>query len=409
MNCEFLQRVKAFATTDQNWWSNPNHQRLRRVGPMLFRKRLSLVVIVFWIVSSCGFSKAADRLERISNKEYVPLIQRLSEDPGFFDSDNLVSNEASYLQVCGLLDKLAAKGGVYLGVGPEQNFTYIARTRPRLAILLDIRRQNQLYHLLFKFLFERSQNRSEYLANLFSRPKPRKAARPNDDVRALLLQFDEAAPSERIFRKNLKDALSFFRERCQFTLNDKDAGTIEGVYREFFDQQLDIRFRSFGRPSFRFYPSFKDILLERDLNGRFGNYLNSEADFQFIKQMHSRNLIVPVVGDFAGPRALRAVGDYLKGLGETVSVFYVSNVEFYLIQNGVFNHFAENVQQLPISDESLLIRAYFRFPHPERRPGYVSATLLQRVKRFLEHRQAGNYQSYQDLGLRDYLSSEEEP
>ena len=72
----------------------------------------------------------------------------------------------------------------------------------------------------------------------------------------------------------------------------------------------------------------------------------------------------------------------------------------------VFDRFAENVQQLPLSDQSLFIRAYFRFPHPERRPGYVSATLLQRMRRFIENRNAGNYQSYQDLGLKDYLASE---
>jgi hypothetical protein len=373
---------------------------------MLLLKRFLLIVVVLWIAGSAELSKAADRLERIGTKEYVALIQQLSEEPGFFDSDNLVSNESSYLQISGSLEKLATKGGVYLGVGPEQNFTYIAKTRPRLAILLDIRRQNQLYHLLFKSLFERSRNRSEYLANLFSRSKPRKPVRADGDINALLLEFEKTTPSERLYRKNLNEALAFIRQNCQFPIHDKDAGTIEGIYREFFDQQLDIRFRSFGRPSFRFYPSFKDIVLERDPEGKFGNYLNSEADFQFIKQMHSRNLIVPVVGDFAGPKALRKVGEYLKGLGETVSVFYVSNVEFYLIRNGVFDRFAENVQELPLSDQSLFIRAYFRFPHPERRPGYVSATLLQRMRRFIENRNAGNYQSYQDLGLRDYLASE---
>jgi hypothetical protein len=373
---------------------------------MFLLKQLYLIVVVLWITGSASLLKGADRLERLSTKEYVALIQRLSEDPGFFDSDNLVSNESSYLQISRLLDKLAAKDGVYLGVGPEQNFTYIAKTRPRLAIVLDIRRQNQLYHLLFKSLFERSRNRSEYLANLFCRTKPRKAVSVNSDIKALLLEFEKTSPSERLFRKNLKDTLAFIRQRCQFPIYDKDAGTLEGIYREFFDQQLDIRFRSFGRPSFRFYPSFKDIVLERDPDGKLGNYLSSEADFQFIKQMQSRNLIVPVVGDFAGPKSLRALGEYLNGLGETVSVFYVSNVEFYLIQNGGFDRFAENVQQLPISDQSLFIRAYFRFPHPERRPGYVSATLLQHMKRFIENRNAGNYHSYQDLGLRDYLASE---
>ena len=373
---------------------------------MLLLKRFFLIVVVLWIAVSAELSKAADRLARIGTKEYVARIQQLSEEPGFFDSDNLVSNESSYLQISGSLEKLVTKGGVYLGVGPEQNFTYIAKTRPRLAILVDIRRQNQLYHLLFKSLFERSRNRSEYLANLFSRSKPKKTVRADSDINALLLEFEKTAPSERLYRKNLNEAVAFIRQTCQFPIHDKDVGTIEGIYREFFDQQLDIRFRSFGRPSFRFYPSFKDIVLEHDPEGKFGNYLNSEADFQFVKQMHTRNLIMPVVGDFAGPKALRKVGEYLKELGETVSVFYVSNVEFYLIRNGVFDRFAENIQELPLSDQSLFIRAYFRFPHPERRPGYVSATLLQRMKRFIENRNAGNYQSYQDLGLRDYLASE---
>ena len=222
-----------------------------------FRRTLLLkpffpIILALWITGSAELSKAADRLARIGTKEYVALIQQLSEEPGFFDSDNLVSNESSYLQVCASLQKLAAKDGMYLGVGPEQNFTYIAKTRPRLAILLDIRRQNQLYHLLFKSLFERSRNRSEYLASLFSRSKPKKAAGADGDINALLLEFEKTAPSERLYRKNLSEALAFIRQNCQFPIHDKDAGTIEGIYREFFDQQLDIRFRSFGRPSFRF-------------------------------------------------------------------------------------------------------------------------------------------------------------
>ncbi|MBM3803111.1 MAG: hypothetical protein FJW26_12490 [Acidimicrobiia bacterium] len=371
----------------------------------MFLLRCSLLVIAIWFAGPARLSPA-ERLKRFSSKEYVALIQRLSEDPGFFDSDNLVSNESSYLQISGLLEKFAVKGGVYLGVGPEQNFTYIAKTRPHLAILLDIRRQNLLYHLLLKSLFDRSKSRSDYLAHLFSRPRPRGVPGPDRDIGGLLLEFEKTMPSEQLFRKNLKQALAFIQKTCRFPIYEKDAGAIEGIYREFFDQQLSLRFRSFGRPSFRFYPSFKDILLERDLDGQFGNFLNSEADFQFVKQLHSRNLIVPVVGDFAGSKAMRTVSEYLKERGETVSVFYVSNVEFYLVQNGVFDRFADNVQQLPISGQSLLIRAYFRFPHPQRRPGYVSATLLQRLTRFIENRNAGYYKSYQDVGLRDYLAAE---
>ena len=81
---------------------------------------------------------------------FASLIATLSEDPGFFDTDNLISNERSYLHVVPELRALAGEGGggVYLGVGPDQNFSYIAHLRPSLAIVIDIRRENLLLHLL---------------------------------------------------------------------------------------------------------------------------------------------------------------------------------------------------------------------------------------------------------------------
>src|SRR4029453_14967345 len=82
------------------------------------------------------------------------LVARLSEPGGFFDSDNLVSNETSYLHVLGAFDSLGVRGGAYIGVGPEQNFSYIARVKPEIALIIDIRRDNMLLHLLFKAMFE---------------------------------------------------------------------------------------------------------------------------------------------------------------------------------------------------------------------------------------------------------------
>jgi hypothetical protein len=371
---------------------------------LMSRRTILLLFSLFFLLPA---SLSAGKLERISNKEFPALIERLSEDPGFFDSDNLVSNEASYLQVFGMLDKLSVRDGVYLGVGPDQNFSYIAKMRPRLAILVDIRRQNMIYHLMFKALFDVSKNRAEYLANLFCKPLPRKTALSSrSSIAELVFHLERISPSEALFRKNLAGIEQRIRNDYQFPLTASDSKSVREIYREFFDQQFEIRFRSFGRPSFRFYPSLKELLLERDREGNWGNYLNSEKDFQFIKELHSTNRIIPAVGDFAGPKALRSIASYLKELGETLTVFYVSNVEYYLMQNDVFEKFGENVRQLPITDNSVFIRAYFRFPHPERRPGYISATVLQRVRSFLRLLDAGRYHTYQDLGLQDFLGNE---
>jgi hypothetical protein len=77
----------------------------------------------------------------------------------------------------------------------------------------------------------------------------------------------------------------------------------------------------------RFFPTFRGILLERELDGDLGNFLAREEDYRFVRELHLQNRIIPVVGDFAGPKALRPIRGYLKEKGYSVSAFYTSNVE----------------------------------------------------------------------------------
>jgi len=124
-----------------------------------------------------------------------------------------------------------------------------------------------------------------------------------------------------------------------------------------------------------------------------------------VRNMHRKNLIIPVVGDFGGKKALRAVGDYLRKNGLTLTAFYTSNVEQYLFQNEVFAAFAENVRTLPINDRSLFIRsATGRFPHPARLPGHRASTLLQQMSLFLKDFSEGRYQGYFDLVTINYIA-----
>src|ERR1041384_7917433 len=91
--------------------------------------------------------KAGDSCGGLADAEFPRLIQRLSEPGGYFDSDNLISNESSYLHVLGKMRKMNVTGGAFIGVGPDQSFSYIAQTRPRIAFMIDIRRDNLLQHL----------------------------------------------------------------------------------------------------------------------------------------------------------------------------------------------------------------------------------------------------------------------
>jgi hypothetical protein len=100
-------------------------------------------------------------------------------------------------------------------------------------------------------------------------------------------------------------------------------------------------------------------MLETDAIGENHSYLSSEENFQTIKDLESENRIIPIVGDFAGDKALRSVGRYLKQHGAAVTAFYTSNVEFYLFQSDDWRKFYNNVAELPVDRDSVFIRAYF--------------------------------------------------
>ena len=333
----------------------------------------------------------------IQETAFSRLVERLSEPGGYFDSDNLVSNETSYLHVLPALRALGVHGGAYVGVGPEQSFSYIAEVRPELAILIDIRRDNMLLHLLFKAMFEVSRNRMEYLCLLYGRPAPTVLARWTDQpLEDILTYLDITRGDTAAYRRShteLMDRVS----RFGVALGDSDRVTLRRFHDEFFAQGLEITFSSRGRMSRPGYPSERQLYLATDLDGRPGSYLATEERFRAVRELQRRDRIVPVVGDLSGPQALRAIAAYLREAGLQVSAFYVSNVEMYLFRQGNFPRFAENVRALPAGPASVLIRSYFgrgmmwsgsgvmgNSPMPQALPGHLSAQQLQSFPAFLQ-------------------------
>jgi hypothetical protein len=190
-------------------------------------------------------------------------------------------------------------------------------------------------------------------------------------------------------------------------LDDRDLETIQRFHETFVRHGLDLRFNTFGRAPQPYYPTLRELILERDLTGKQANYLASEDDFQFVKTMQHDDLIVPVVGNLAGTHAVRAIAGYLDEIGEHVSAFYTSNVEFYVMSDGLFDRFVDNVAALPHDEPAVIIRSFFgrgfRSRHPQAVAGYYSTQLLQTIESFVAEYVGGGYVSYMDVVTRHAL------
>jgi hypothetical protein len=290
---------------------------------------------------------------------FAGQVAALSEPPGYFDTDNLISNERSYLQVLPELDRRNIRGGAYIGVGPDQNFSYIADIRPDIAFIVDIRRDNLLLHLLFKALFAQSRTRIEYLARLFGHAVPPNVDSWRDTSIQRLAEYIDGGASERGATDALRARLDGVIKGFGVPLSPEDFATIDRFHRRFIDAGPGLRFESLGRSPQSYYPTYRQLLLETDADGRQRNYLASEEAFQFVKSLEARDLVIPVVGNLSGSSALTAIGRVLGERGKQLTAFYTSNVEFYLEREGTFSRFANNLTQIPHTNHSVIIRAIF--------------------------------------------------
>ena len=337
---------------------------------------------------------------QLGDREFWALVTESSEPDGFFRSDNLVSNERTYQEVVPELKRRALPNGVYLGVGPDQNFTYIAALHPRMAFIVDIRRGNMLQHLYYKALVEMASDRADFLSRLFSRERP-EGIDALWTAADLLDAFGEVDASQERYQKNLGDIKKWLTERHGFALSADDLRGIEYVASAFFAEGPWLRY-SFPSPRLApVFPTYSDLQVAGDGHGVNYSYLASEENFQALRDFERRNLIVPVIGDFAGEKALRAVGKYVATHGGTVNYFYTSNVEQYLFQNDAYRRYYANVATLPLAAQSTFIRSFFDrgfyYPPGVITPDLHSVQLLDSIQGLLKAFAAGEVTTYQQV------------
>jgi hypothetical protein len=368
----------------------PKLEAVRRIILFVSASLLLMALLYFGGVRQV----APDTLPaRLTDKEFWKMVTDFSESGGYFRSDNFLSNETGYQAVIPFLRKTIQPGGVYMGVGPEQNFTYLIAVEPKLAFVIDIRRQNMLEHLLYKALMEISADRAEFLSRLFSRPRP-PVLNASSSAESLFREYENAQSSRDLFDTNLRGVLDHLEKKKGFALSGDDEEAVLKVYRAFFDSGPELSYTFVGGyGGFMTMPTYADLMTENDGRTHNWNYLATEDQFRKVQRLQNDNLIVPLVGDFAGPTAIRSVGQYLKQHGATVTAFYTSNVEQYLFQDdNSWNSFYANVGTLPLNSSSTFVR-YVLSRGFNRRSRTVLSSMTDVVRAY--HR--GKINSYYDI------------
>lgn len=374
-----------------------------RMLPLPF-SRLATLSLASAVLLGCGTAGGAQATlpERYADSTFWRLSTELSEPNGYFRSDNLLSNETSFQWVVPTLQKMTRPGAVYLGVAPEQNFTFIAALKPQVAFIIDIRRGNLLAHLMYKALFETSDTRVDFAYHLFGRKRP-SDAHADIAVDSLFARI-AAAPLDTVYARGLLDGL---KQRLTvthgFPLSKEDLEYIEYVYTTFATTGPGLRYnmggygggyRRFGRGM----PNYSDLMTEADSLGVRRSYLATDEAYAFVRDMELRNAIIPFTGDFAGPKALRALGTYVRDHGAVVKAIYVSNVEQYLFQDpDNWRKYYENIATLPIDSTTVFIRSasqgYNRQQSQQSRQNELLCPVQAHLKGFAE----GTIRSYWDV------------
>ena len=286
----------------------------------------------------------------LTDQQFWELTSGFSEPAGVFThSENLVSNEIHFVHT---LRMLRPAGGVYVGVGPEQNFSYIARLRPALAFIVDIRRENQNLHLMYKALFELSTDRADFLSRLFSRSRPGGVG-AHTAVSELFAAYHAVKPSEQLHETTARLIRERLLEAHGYPLAAEDLDWIDYALRAFYTDGPDIHYAR-ARPKDPRGPSYRFLMTANDVQGDSRSYLATEDGFAFVKQLQAANRIVPIVGDFAGSDALRRVADYVRQRESAVSAFYGSNVEVYLTRTRMTAYCA-NLARFPYGSPAWFI------------------------------------------------------
>jgi hypothetical protein len=360
-------------------------------------RRIAFLVLAGILLTLTGAGRAEPLPNTITDQEFWGLVNALSESGGRFQQQ-FMSNEDSFQYVIPELKRNTKKDGVYIGVGSEQNFTYIAAIQPKVSFIVDIRRDNLLEHLMYKTIFEVSKDRADFLSTLFSRKGPDNLD-PNATAKALFDAFEPVEPDTALFDRNVRGVIDRLVTVHNFDLSEADKVSVIRIMAA-FRMAGPFALKGFGDTT---NPTYAQLMSMTDPGGRNQSFLASAENFAVVQKLERENRVIPLVGDFAGDKTIAGIGTFLKDHDGVADVFYVSNVERYLFDDFARGkQFYSNIAALPLNPSSIFIRSVttdiskrLGFPLPDGKEKW--RTFVFPINDCVERLADGRIKSYRDL------------
>ena len=226
----------------------------------------------------------------------------------------------------------ARQNRAYLGVGPEQNFTYIVALKPKMAFIVDIRRGNFDIQLIYKALFEMSTDRADFVSRLFSRPRP-DGLTAKSTAEEIFTAVANVQATDTLYSRNMRAIVNQLTKVHQFQLSSADILRMQHIYNAIYVYGPGIQYSTTTNAGRRITkePTYAELMKEADEGGFEHSFLATEDAFAYMKTVRNRESPDPGDGRRRGTEGA-AIGrpKYLSEQGAVISAFYISNVEEYL-------------------------------------------------------------------------------
>ena len=332
------------------------------------------------------------------DQKFIDLIRNLSDAPtGPASADNLMTNEDSIASVADQICSEVPPDQVYLGVGPDQNFSIMALAQPSAGFIIDYRRKNQLLHLMHQFLIQLSTSRTDYFTNFWCRNANSNGISNKQPVTEDLTAGFESEKLDQARLIKLREIMQLEMKKWNILSSD-DIEEMGRIQARLAGPGPDARFLAL-----KMYPTLKQLITQKTRSGKPGHWLASEGLFGKVRKLVLSEKVFPLVGDWARePRSqvsfFSRLGEYLSSNGQKIGCFYISDVEFFLLRQGTFSNYLANLGKLPWHPDARIIRtSTLEIEHPERIKGNSSTTICRPVQALLRNGQQGKLKRWDDL------------